>query len=188
MAKKTDKRERLITAANALYLEKSIDATTLADISHLAEVPLGNVYYYFKTKAELTSSVIKVRFKLLQEQLTKIEAENATAELQLKAFIQQFLNIKQAEPQNLGFIITVFWTELGKEGGELFKEFMSLPEYIIEWCSKRFAALNQEDKAREAAICLLTGLQGVCTMRHSPQAQDLLPLQTKFIEQAVGLA
>ncbi len=34
-------------------------ATTLADIAQAADVPLGNVYYYFKTKDDLIRAVVQ---------------------------------------------------------------------------------------------------------------------------------
>ena len=51
--KRNDKRERLIQAADKLIYEQTFHTTTLADIAKLADVPLGNVYYYFKTKEDL---------------------------------------------------------------------------------------------------------------------------------------
>ena len=50
MPRKTDKRVRLIEAAKVLIHQQGFHLTTLADIAQEADVPLGNVYYYFKTK------------------------------------------------------------------------------------------------------------------------------------------
>jgi AcrR family transcriptional regulator len=48
-----DKRARLIQTAAGLSYQRGFRETTLADIAEAARVPLGNVYYYFKTKEEL---------------------------------------------------------------------------------------------------------------------------------------
>src|SRR5260370_7942720 len=48
-----DKRSRLLSAAVGLAYRNGFGATSLADIAREAEVPLGNVYYYFKTKDEI---------------------------------------------------------------------------------------------------------------------------------------
>jgi TetR/AcrR family transcriptional repressor of nem operon len=42
------KRERLVAAATKMLHEQGVEKTTLADTA-AAAVPLGNVYYYFKT-------------------------------------------------------------------------------------------------------------------------------------------
>ena len=47
---KTDKRSRLIQTAVKLAYLHGFRTTSLADIAEAAKVPVGNVYYYFKTK------------------------------------------------------------------------------------------------------------------------------------------
>ena len=52
------KRQRLIAAASQLLHQQGAEKTTLADIAQAAEVPVGNVYYYFKTKDDIIAAVI----------------------------------------------------------------------------------------------------------------------------------
>jgi len=53
------KRERLIAAAAQLLHQQGIERTTLAEIATAADVPAGNVYYYFKTKDDVIAAVIE---------------------------------------------------------------------------------------------------------------------------------
>src|SRR5579883_46467 len=46
----TEKRAELVRAAKQLLHAQGFQRTTLADVARVAKVPLGNVYYYFKTK------------------------------------------------------------------------------------------------------------------------------------------
>ena len=48
--KKGEKRVRLTEAAETLFSQQGVHRTTLADIAQEAEVPLGNIYYHFRTK------------------------------------------------------------------------------------------------------------------------------------------
>jgi AcrR family transcriptional regulator len=52
-AKATDKRARLVESVVKLVYEQGFEETSLADIAKDPDVPLGNVYYNFKTKDEL---------------------------------------------------------------------------------------------------------------------------------------
>src|SRR5258706_13825423 len=52
-----DKRTRLIETATKLAYGRGFRETSLADIADAARVPVGNVYYYFKTKEELAEAV-----------------------------------------------------------------------------------------------------------------------------------
>ena len=188
MARITNKREKLIKASDNLFLQKGTSLTTLADIAHLAEVPLGNVYYYFKTKNDIISDVIKLRFKELQELIAKIENEIQTPNLQLKTFMHSFVNITAEEPQTFGFMLTMFWMELGKEGGDLFNEFLPLPEHVLNWCSNKFEVLGKGEQAKHCAEMFLNSLYGLCVNRHNPTAKELIQGQVNFIGQTLGIA
>ncbi len=52
------KRERLIAAAVVQFHYKGVDRSSLADVANAAGVPPGNSYYYFRSKDELTRSVV----------------------------------------------------------------------------------------------------------------------------------
>ena len=56
--RKPGKRERLVAAAARVLHEQGVEKTTLADIAQAAEIPVGNVYYYFKTKDQLIEAAI----------------------------------------------------------------------------------------------------------------------------------
>jgi TetR/AcrR family transcriptional regulator, transcriptional repressor for nem operon len=53
-----EKRTELVRAATRLLHEQGFQRTTLADVAERASVPLGNVYYSFKTKEALAEAVI----------------------------------------------------------------------------------------------------------------------------------
>jgi TetR/AcrR family transcriptional regulator, transcriptional repressor for nem operon len=51
--------ERLVAGARHVINQRGVERTTVADIAHAADVPVGNVYYYFKTKDELVRATIE---------------------------------------------------------------------------------------------------------------------------------
>src|SRR5260221_12867581 len=63
-----DKRSRLVSAAVGLAYQNGFGATSLADIAREAEVPLGNVYYYFKTKDDIGEAIVELRLAQLSAQ------------------------------------------------------------------------------------------------------------------------
>src|SRR6266436_6182666 len=58
-----DKRTRLLETATKLAYGRGFRETSLADIAEAARVPVGNVYYYFKTKEELAEAVVERRLE-----------------------------------------------------------------------------------------------------------------------------
>ncbi|WP_245651671.1 TetR/AcrR family transcriptional regulator [Streptosporangium amethystogenes] len=63
---KRGKRERLTAAAVRMLHEQGVEKTTLADIAQAADVPVGNVYYYFKTKDELVEAALSEHTRHLE--------------------------------------------------------------------------------------------------------------------------
>ena len=62
-------QQRLLEAAMTLFHERGIDATTIANVASAAGVPLGNVYYHFRSKDALIASVIEARREEVKAEL-----------------------------------------------------------------------------------------------------------------------
>src|SRR5215470_13900903 len=84
------KRERLVAAATELVHQQGIERTTLADIAQAADVPPGNVYYYFKTKDEVIAAVIEARVQQIKTTLAFIDTRHRSPKSRLKAFVREF--------------------------------------------------------------------------------------------------
>ncbi len=61
MSRVSNKREKLIESATKLFHQAGFKDTSIADVAEDSGVPLGNVYYYFKTKDDLAAAVIEQR-------------------------------------------------------------------------------------------------------------------------------
>src|ERR1700675_3435612 len=83
----SDKRTRLIETAMKLAYRNGFRETSLADIAEAAHVPVGNVYYYFKTKEELGEAVVKRRLAQFRELREVMDRLNSPKE-RLFAFVQ----------------------------------------------------------------------------------------------------
>lgn len=72
---RTDSRERILDAAEKLFAERGLGATSLREIAAAAAANTGSIYFHFKTKAELTREVFRRRLAPLDaERLTRLEA------------------------------------------------------------------------------------------------------------------
>ena len=75
--KRADSRTRLLQAAMKVTHRRGFETTALADIAQEARVPLGNMYYYFKTKDEIGNAIVETRvsrFTALLRELDKAES------------------------------------------------------------------------------------------------------------------
>src|SRR5579872_3645247 len=132
MPRKTDKRIRLIEAAKVLIHQQGFNLTTLADIAQEADVPLGNVYYYFKTKEAIGEAVIEKRAAECAEFLNGID-KNPDPRSRLFALLQ--LSSEDLELiARYGCPVGGLCQELGKQGGSLADQAAKLLHDLLSWC------------------------------------------------------
>src|SRR5919201_6482916 len=123
------KQERLVAAATQLIHQQGIERTTLADIAALADVPAGNVYYYFKTKDDVIAAVIEDHAQQTKTTLALIDARHRSPQSRLKALVRAFA--AQSETVALyGCPLGTLCSELDKRVGDhglAAAQLMSLP-------------------------------------------------------------
>src|SRR5438445_480511 len=82
------KRDRLIEAARTKFYQQGVARTTLADIAQEAQVPLGNVYYHFRTKEALLEAVIEAHVQRLETRFAQWDRELTDPHKRLLALIR----------------------------------------------------------------------------------------------------
>src|SRR5882724_2904805 len=82
------KRERLVTAAQELVHRQGVARTTLVHIAEAADVPVGNVYYYFKTKDEIVLAVVRTQAQQIESTLADLDGRHRTPKARLKALVR----------------------------------------------------------------------------------------------------
>lgn len=175
MPRSSDKRERLLGAARRLIHERGFNQTSLADIATAAEVPLGNVYYYFKTKQALASAVISRQaqdFAQLEQDLAKI----GDARSRIEGFLSMLL-VNSAAIAAYGCPIGSLCTELNKTSSGISNQAEDLLQHQLDWLSEQFVALGKGEEAGELATQMLVQLQGASVLAHAFHDQTLLAQQ-----------
>jgi TetR/AcrR family transcriptional regulator, transcriptional repressor for nem operon len=119
-----DKRRRLVAAARRMLHEQGVERTTLADIAKAADVPVGNVYYYFKTKDELISAVIDA-YEHDYGTLVATLGQQHTPQARLRALIRAWTDARERLTQ-YGCPIGTLSAELGKRSDGLGREAASM--------------------------------------------------------------
>lgn len=87
MARRNDKRDILTATAAGLFWRQGYRDTSLADISASSGVPLGNIYYYFKTKTDLARGVADIFVAETEEMLADIVATDQDPRRRLQRLI-----------------------------------------------------------------------------------------------------
>jgi len=165
MPRKTDKRDRLIMAARDLIHKQGFNLTTLADIAQDADVPLGNVYYYFKTKEAIGEAVIEFRAAELNERLQLWE-NNPDVRGRLSALIDYEMQQSDVTAR-CGCPIGGLCQELAKQGGSLAEAAATLLNNMVEWSEKQFRTLGSGEKSKELSLQFISLIQGMALMTNT---------------------
>lgn len=82
------KRERLVEAAREILHVQGVERTTIAEIARAADVPTGNVYYYYKAKDDLVAAAVDGHTDAIRQVLTGLERRHRSPRARLKAFVK----------------------------------------------------------------------------------------------------
>jgi TetR/AcrR family transcriptional regulator, transcriptional repressor for nem operon len=152
------KRERLVAAATQLLHQQGIERTTLADIAKAADVPAGNVYYYFKTKDDVIAAVIKAHERQIKATLAVIDSQHRSPKSRLRAFVREFTSQSETVAQ-YGCPLGGLCSEIGKRVRPSDLAAGELMRLLIEWAEEQFQSLGRRD-AHELALDLVAAYEG----------------------------
>lgn len=157
MAAVSDKRERLVQSATRLFHEKGMGPTSLADIAGDSRVPLGNVYYYFKTKDDLAAAVIDSRLESLRRLAAGWEG-NPDPKERLVSLLNMALSYKN-EIAKYGCPVGSLCQEVDKEGGSTARKADGILKWQLRWTREQFKLMGRRD-ANELGNRFMASLQG----------------------------
>ncbi|MCX4091492.1 TetR/AcrR family transcriptional regulator [Nocardia sp. alder85J] len=158
------KRERLADAAARVFHEQGVEKTTIADIARVAEVPVGNVYYYFKTKDQLIQAAIGAHARTAREVLAELERYETPAQ-RLQALVRGWVEQRETAVR-FGCPSGTLATELDKRADGLDEELAAVMRELLGWIEAQFAAMGRAD-ARELAVALLASYQGISLLTNT---------------------
>ncbi|MFL5832009.1 MAG: TetR/AcrR family transcriptional regulator [Solirubrobacteraceae bacterium] len=176
---KPGKRERLIEGARRVLHEQGVETTTLADIAAVAEVPVGNVYYYFKTKDELVAAAIDSHAREVETALASLD-RHRTPKARLKAFVRMLVDQRELTAR-YGCPQGTLCSELDKREDALASDCAQLIRLPIAWAERQFRELGRRD-ARDLAVGLIASYQGIALLTNTLRNPELMTREGRRLE------
>ncbi|CAL9530283.1 HTH-type transcriptional regulator BetI [Actinosynnema sp. ALI-1.44] len=177
------KRERLVAAARDLVYRHGAARTSLADIAQAADVPVGNVYYYFKTKDDIIGAVVRTHEDDLRATLAELEHRHRTPKARLKALVgalagQAADSAARHGPQ-YGCPHGTLSAELAKQGPHpLTPNLVRIP---LDWAEQQFRALGRRD-AHDLAVELIAAYQGSAVLTSTLGQIEVMTRQARRLQ------
>ncbi|MFI1768285.1 TetR/AcrR family transcriptional regulator [Streptomyces sp. NPDC020800] len=180
------KRERLVEAAVQVFHQQGVEKTTLADIARAGDVPLGNVYYYFKTKDQLVEAALVAHCDRLTVLTGRLDALPDPAG-RLKALIDGWVEQRETAAR-FGCPFGTLATELDKRDDGLDEAAATVMRALLDWVERQFAELGRSD-ARALAVELVGAYQGMSVLTNTLRDPGLMADQGRRLQSWIdGLA
>jgi TetR/AcrR family transcriptional regulator, transcriptional repressor for nem operon len=179
-----EKHRVLVAAAMQLFHEQGLQRTTLAHVADRAKVPLGNVYYYFKTKEALAEVVINEHARTLREHFGALTSGYRDPRMRLRLFIRSPLAAAD-QVVRFGCSHGTLCQEVEKlgPGSLLAKSATRLLAVYLEWTEEQFRAMGVDRReARDLAADLVGATKGALLLANTMHSKELLIRQIRRIE------
>jgi AcrR family transcriptional regulator len=173
------KRERLIESARTLIHQQGAHATTLAEVATHANVPPGNVYYYFKAKDDLVRAVVDDYIDQATRMLKELDRLRTPAS-RLKGLTRTWLEVADTVA-DYGCPVGSLCAELNKCDGELRDAGVEVLGRITDWAEAEFHQLGRRD-ARDLAMALMSGIQGSALLANTFHDATIMTRQARHLE------
>lgn len=173
------KRERLVAAACRVLHEQGVERTTLADIALAADVPVGNVYYYFKTKDQLVEAAIKAHGDDLRAMLSAMDRRR-TPQARLKGLIRALTDQGELVAR-YGCPFGTLACELDKRADGLDRTAADVLGILVDWAERQFRSMDQAD-TRDLAVALVASYQGVALLTNTFRDPELMAREGRRLE------
>ena len=161
-ARAAQKSRRLTEAAVQVLHQQGVERTTLADIAREADVPVGNVYYYFKTKDDLVRAALS-EHSAYQDGLFARLDDLADPRDRIGSLIEEWISHRD-EAARRGCPTGTLAMELRKRpDNTLSSEAAAVYRRLLDWIARQFRELGRPDPD-QLAMTLVAHYEGMSMM------------------------
>ena len=178
--RKAGKRERLVEGVREVIYQQGVEKTTIADVARAADVPVGNVYYYFKTKDELVAAALESHAHDVRATLESLE-RHRSPQARLKALVRALTGQRELTAR-YGCPLGSLCSELDKRDDDAFDgACASLLQLPVDWAEQQFRSMGRRD-ARDLAVALIAAYQGIALLTNTFRDPELMNREARRLE------
>ena len=181
----SSKRDRLIDSASQLFHRFGVSNTSLADIAKHADIPIGNVYYYFKTKEELAVAALARREQEWRELHRKLAATVEDPRQRIVQAVHHFDNVRE-EYALYGCPFGKVIADSAPEKDAVARAAAHVFAQSLDWMETQFELLGHQASARRYALFVFTSLQGAAVMAKAFAAPHIISDEINRLVEWVG--
>jgi TetR/AcrR family transcriptional regulator, transcriptional repressor for nem operon len=152
-------RERILSAASKVVLERGIEATSIADVMQAAGMTNGGFYRHFRSKDEMIAAAIRAAFDDIADRFDRRLRQHG-APAAVEAYVDEYLSAFHVEHPGRGCPVAAIGADAGRCAGAFAEEFIVGSERLIERLSDASGRTTRAAPERARAIRRLATLVG----------------------------
>jgi TetR/AcrR family transcriptional repressor of nem operon len=173
------KRDRLIWSAAELFHAQGVQRTTIAQVAERADVPPGNVYYYFKSFEELVDAVIAHHMGIVRDNLQRLNSRRSP-KARLKGLADLWSMSASVVADN-GCPLGSLSSELNKLHDLKTPHVAQLLGEVLDFVERQLRELGRRD-ARALAVTMLSRIQGAALLANTFSDAKLMRDEVRRID------
>lgn len=168
MGRKGDeKREAIVAAAAGLFWSRGYAGTSLAEIAAAAGVPSGNMFYYFRSKAEIARAVADVFVEETAALVADAAATEAEPEKRVRYLIERLARSNRSRMEQ-GCPIALAVRDFRNPAPEASARAAESFETLIGFVAQEFGRAGlKPSQALSQARALISEWQGGIALAHA---------------------
>jgi len=179
-------RERILEASRQLFAENGFEAATTRDIAEKAQIGVGTLFNYFRTKEAIVATLAAEAVAATLKASALDQRQVETLEEELFAFIAAGLRKLKPFRKQLPLVLETALSPLvAGDNGEV-QTLRVLQLETVSGLIRRHNVRDQSPVALQVYLSLYTGLLGFWANDLSPRQEDTLALLDHSMEMFVG--
>jgi TetR/AcrR family transcriptional regulator, transcriptional repressor for nem operon len=159
--------------------EQGVEKTTIADVAAAADVPVGNVYYYFKTKDQLVEAAIEAHALNFRAMTASLDMHTGPRD-RLKALLRGWIEQRELTAR-YGCPTGTLCSELDKRTDGLDRAAAEVMRLLIDYAERQFRSMGRSD-SHELAIALVAAYQGISLLTNTFRDPELMAGEGRRLE------
>jgi AcrR family transcriptional regulator len=188
-AKGAERIEKVLLAAEDLLTRRGAEGVSLRDVADQVGISVGNLQYYFPTRAALLDAVFDRHADIFRDEFAELSADIEDPRELLQLLVDYWLGTQHSSTQGLFWYLSAISPHDERAREIMDRVYGTLPAQMAKWLREMHPQLSRGDALRRgAAIASIIEGSGLFVGFGRTPQRDLKSLQQEIRFSAMAIA
>jgi AcrR family transcriptional regulator len=151
-AKGEERVEEVLRAAEELLTRRGAEGVSLRDVADQVGISVGNLQYYFPTRADLLDAVFERQREIFTEEFEALSARTEDPREKLEVLVDYWLGVQHTEGQSFFWYLWAASPHDERARAIMDRIYGTLPPEMAGWMRQIHPKLTPSEALRRAAV------------------------------------